>query len=46
MSNIDRKLPNDVDKLKEAANKTDNPQMKRAIEKKIETITKDKTVYK
>ncbi len=46
MSNIDKKLPSDIDKLKEIANKTDNPQMKRAIEKRIETISNDKIVQK
>lgn len=46
MSNIDKKLPGDIDKLKEIANKTDNPQMKRAIEKRIETISNDKIVQK
>lgn len=43
---LDKKLPNDIDKLKQIAEKTDNPQMKRAIDKRIETISKDKTVYK
>jgi len=46
MSNYDKKLPNDIDKLKDAANKTDNPQMKRAIEKRIQTISNDKIVQK
>lgn len=46
MSNIDKKLPNDVDKLKEAANNTDNPQMKRAIEKRIEAMKNNKEVCK
>lgn len=46
MSNIDKKLPNDIEKLKEVANKTDNPQMKRAIEKRIENISNDKIIQK
>lgn len=46
MSNIDKKLPNDIEKLKEVANKTDNPKMKRAIEKRIEIIEKYKEVCK
>lgn len=46
MSNIDKKLPDNVEQLKEIANKTDNPQMKRAIEKRIEVIEKNKDVYK
>lgn len=46
MSNIDKKLPTDINKLKEVVDKTDNPQMKRAIEKRIQTISNDKIVQK
>lgn len=46
MSNIDKKLPDNVDQLKEIANKTDNPQMKRAIEKRVSKIENDNTVSK
>lgn len=43
---IDKKLPSDVEKLKEIAEKTDNPQMKRAIESRLKTVERDQTVHK
>lgn len=43
---LDMKLPNDAQKLKELADKTDNPQIKRAIEKRLKTVENDQTVTK
>jgi len=46
MSNIDKKLSDNLDELKKIANTTDNPQMKRAIEKRVSKIENDNTVSK
>jgi hypothetical protein len=43
---LDKKLPTDAEKLKEAAAKTDNPQMKRAIENRLKTMENNQTVRK
>jgi len=43
---LDKKLPKDVEKLKELAEKTDDPQMKRAIESRLKTVQRDQTVRK
>jgi hypothetical protein len=43
---LDKKLPKDSDKLKLIAEKTDNPQMKRAIEDRLKRMSKDNTISK
>jgi len=43
---LDKKLPTDADKLKEVAAKTDNPQMKRAIENRLKTVGNGQTIRK
>lgn len=43
---LDKKLPNDAEKLKKIAEETDNPQMKRAIENRLKTVENNKTVHK
>jgi len=46
MSQLDKKLPNDAEKLKKIAEQTENPQMKRAIESRLKIVDKDQTVHK
>lgn len=43
---LDKKLPTDAEKLKEVAAKTDDPQMKRAIENRLKRMSTDNTVSK
>ena len=43
---LDKKLPKDIESLKAVAEKTDNPQMKRAIEERLKRISKDNTLSK
>lgn len=43
---VEKKSPTTTEKLQKAADKTDNPQMKKAIEERLKTLEKDKTVRK
>jgi hypothetical protein len=46
MKNLDKKLPNNIEQLEKLAEETDNPQMKRAIQERLKTISNDKIVRK
>jgi len=46
MKNLDKKLPINIEKLEKISEETDNPQMKRAIQERLKTISNDKIVKK
>lgn len=43
---LDKQLPSDIEKLRDIAKKTDNPQTRREIESRLKTVEKDQTVHK
>ena len=46
MSKRDHKLPTDEKRLCEIAEQTENPQLKRSIEQKMQKMSKDSTIRK
>ena len=46
MAHPDKKLPSNPERLKEIAKDTDNPQLKRAIEKRLKGMSEDNEVRK